>query len=304
MGLYGKEKGKMSDRIMIAGTEYTLLENTATFPKVGSVACQGVRGAYSEQAAKRIFNQTRPMFFKTFGAVIHAVKCGMCEFGVLPIENNSYGSVRGVYEALRTAGVHIVHGDRILIRHQLLVKPGTKFEEITSIRSHEQAIGQCASFLREVEDHIHVVPVLNTAVAARYVAKTDDPGAAAIASPEAGAVYGLQSLENRVSDSDNNYTRFVCVTTKPVIYPGANRISMILSVSHTPGALYETIGRFANRGVNIIKLESCPIVGRDFEFRFFLDAEASCADPVVAAMINELSETCPEFVFLGNYAEA
>ena len=126
MGLYGKEKGKMSDRIMIAGTEYTLLENTATFPKVGSVACQGVRGAYSEQAAKRIFNQTRPMFFKTFGAVIHAVKCGMCEFGVLPIENNSYGSVRGVYEALRTAGVHIVHGDRILIRHQLLVKPGTK----------------------------------------------------------------------------------------------------------------------------------------------------------------------------------
>ena len=244
------------------------------------------------------------MFFKTFGAVIHAVKCGMCEFGVLPIENNSYGSVRGVYEALRTAGVHIVHGDRILIRHQLLVKPGTKFEEITSIRSHEQAIGQCASFLREVEDHIHVVPVLNTAVAARYVAETDDPGAAAIASPEAGAVYGLQSLENRVSDSDNNYTRFVCVTTKPVIYPGANRISMILSVSHTPGALYETIGRFANRGVNIIKLESCPIVGRDFEFRFFLDAEASCADPEVAAMINELSETCPEFVFLGNYAEA
>ena len=284
MGRYGKEKGKMSDRIMIAGTEYTLLENTATFPKVGSVACQGVRGAYSEQAAKRIFNTTRPMFFKTFGAVIHAVKCGMCEFGVLPIENNSYGSVRGVYEALRTAGVHIVHGDRI--------------------RSHEQAIGQCASFLREVEDHIHVVPVLNTAVAARYVAETDDPGAAAIASPEAGAVYGLQSLGNRVSDSDNNYTRFVCVTTKPVIYPGANRISMILSVSHTPGALYETIGRFANRGVNIIKLESCPIVGRDFEFRFFLDAEASCADPEVAAMINELSETCPEFVFLGNYAEA
>ena len=200
--------------------------------------------------------------------------------------------------------MHIVHGDRILIRHQLLVKPGTKFEEITSIRSHEQAIGQCASFLREVEDHIHVVPVLNTAVAARYVAETDDPGAAAIASPEAGAVYRLQSLENRVSDSDNNYTRFVCVTTKPVIYPGANRISMILSVSHTPGALYETIGRFANRGVNIIKLESCPIVGRDFEFRFFLDAEASCADPEVAAMINELSETCPEFVFLGNYAEA
>ena len=294
----------MRDKIMIAGTEFTLLDNTVTFPKIGSVACQGVRGAYSEQAAKRIFNQTRPMFFKTFGAVINAVKCGMCEFGVLPIGNNSYGSVRGVYETLRNAGVYIVHGDRILIRHQLLVKPGTKLEDVTSIRSHEQAIGQCASFLREVEDRIHVVPVLNTAVAARYVAETDDPGAAAIASPEAGEVYGLVPLEKRVSDSDNNYTRFVCVTTRPVIYPGANRISMILSVSHTPGALYETIGRFANRGINIIKLESCPIVGRDFEFRFFLDAEASCADPETAAMINELGETCPEFVFLGNYAEA
>ena len=190
------------------------------------------------------------------------------------------------------------------IRHQLLVKPGTNLADVTSIRSHEQALGQCSHFLKKMEDQAAIIPVLNTAMAARYVSESEDNGAAAIASPEAAEIYGLQALSTRVSDSDNNYTRFVCISKDPKIYPGSNRISMILSVPHEPGSLYKVIGKFAKRDINITKLESSPIVGRNFEFRFYIDADASCADPEVRVMLDELRNECPEFVFLGNYSEA
>ena len=287
----------------IAGKAMRMLPGDVTFPTKVRIGCQGVKGAYSEQAAKRMFPLSGRMFFKTFGGVIEAVKSGMVDYGVIPIENNSYGSVRAVYQLLKTANVTIIRSERILIRHQLLVKPGTKFEDITSIRSHEQAIGQCAQFLKTVEGKIPVIPVLNTAMAARYVAETDEPGAAAIASPEAAETYGLDSLANRVSDSDNNYTRFVCIAKEPVIYAGANRISMILTVSHTPGSLYRLLGEFAACEVNVLKLESSPLVGRDFEFCFYIDAEASCADSKIREMLARIKASCPEFVFLGNYAE-
>ncbi len=289
--------------IEIAGKKMRLLPGDVTFPAKARIGCQGVKGAYSEQAAKRMFPLSGRMFFKTFGGVIEAVKSGLVDYGVIPIENNSYGSVRAVYQLLKTADVTIIRSERILIRHQLLVKPGTRFEDITSIRSHEQAIGQCAQFLKTVEGKIAVIPVLNTAMAARYVAETDDPGAAAIASPEAAETYGLVSLANRVSDSDNNYTRFICIAKDPVIYAGSNRISMILTVSHTPGSLYRLLGEFAASEVNVLKLESSPLVGRDFEFCFYLDAEASCADPKIREMLGRIRSACPEFIFLGNYAE-
>ena len=294
----------MSDTVRVAGINMELLSSTETFPTEGRVACQGVKGAYSQQAANRMFAKSMPMFFKTFSGVIEAVKSGMVDYGILPIENNSYGSVRATYQLLKNAGVYIIRAERILIRHQLLVKPGTNLADVTSIRSHEQALGQCSHFLKKIEDQAAIIPVLNTAMAARYVSESEDKGAAAIASPEAAEIYGLQALSTRVSDSDNNYTRFVCISKEPKIYPGSNRISMILSVPHEPGSLYNIIGKFAKRGINITKLESSPIVGRNFEFRFYIDADASCASPDVRVMLDELRNECPEYVFLGNYSEA
>ena len=289
--------------IDVAGDAMRLMDSSVTFPQTGRVACQGVRGAYSEQAAKKMFHDRQTMFFRTFGGVVDAVKSGMCDFGILPIENNSYGSVRQVYQILKHAGVYIVRAERLMIRHELLVKPGTKLDEITTVRSHEQALGQCARFIRSIEDHVAVVPMLNTAAAARFVAESDDPGEAAIASPEAAEEYGLQALSTRVSDSDNNYTRFVCISRDPLIYPGANKMSMILSLEHRPGALYELLGRFAALGVNVLKLESCPIVGRDFEFLFYIDVEASAADERVRDMLGRIRRDSAEMVFLGNYQE-
>ena len=291
------------EEIEVAGRHMRLLGSDAVFPRKARVGCQGVKGAYSQQAARKMFPDRTEMFFRSFSGVVEAVRSGLVDFGMLPIENNSYGSVRGTYRELLGADVTIVRGERLLIRHQLLVKPGTRFEDITSIRSHEQALGQCGAFVRSMEGKVPVVPVLNTALAARYVAECGEPGAAAIASPEAAEAYGLEILEKRVSDSDNNYTRFVCVCREPVVYPGASRISMILSAQHRPGALYEILGLFANAGMNLVKLESCPIVGRDFEFMFYTDVEGNVADPKVRETLAGVKARCPVFRFLGNYAE-
>ena len=205
-----------ADIVRVAGINMELLDSTKTFPNEGRVACQGVKGAYSQQAANRMFAKSMPMFFKTFSGVIEAVKSGMVDYGILPIENNSYGSVRATYQLLKNAGVYIIRAERILIRHQLLVKPGTSLADVTSIRSHEQALGQCSHFLKKMEDQAAIIPVLNTAMAARYVSESEDTGAAAIASPEAAEIYGLQALSTRVSDSDNNYTRFVCISKERI----------------------------------------------------------------------------------------
>jgi len=290
-------------KIKIANEEYTLLPSDSVMPGKARVGCQGVAGAYSQQAASKMFPQASPLFFRTFEGVIEAVKGGMIDFGILPLENNSYGSVRGVYAALKDSGLNVVRAERLLIRHELLVKPGVSFEEITSIRSHEQALGQCGRFVHEMEKKVPVIPVLNTAVAARFVAESDERGAAAIASPQAAEKYGLSCVRERVSDTDNNYTRFAAVTRDKAIYPGANRMSMILTAAHRPGSLAGILDIFAKAGINLLKLESCPIPGRDFEFLFYTDIASSAADPKAREAIDAVTRLCASFTFLGNYIE-
>jgi chorismate mutase/prephenate dehydratase len=268
------------------------------------IACQGIKGAYSQIAAEKLFPDGKIIFFRTFDAAAEAVKNGMCRFGVLPIENNTYGSVRAVYDILKKGDVQIVRGMRLCIRHELLVKPGVSLTDVREIYSHEQAIGQCAHFLKDLGEKVKVVPCLNTAVAARYVSENERTDIAAIASPEAGELYGLKGLDVKIQDSDNNYTRFICIAKEPAVYPGANRISLILSVPHRPGALYEVLGEFAALKINILKLESSPIAGRNFEFLFYIDLEASVTDPQVQEMLKKLKAECPDFIYLGNYSES
>jgi chorismate mutase/prephenate dehydratase len=230
------------------------------------------------------------------------VEKGDVRFGVLPIENSAHGSVTKVYDLMRTHRFSIVRAVKLHIRHHLLAKKGTELSGVRVILSHEQAIGQCSRFLRELKD-VQVRVCANTAMAAREVALSGEDGLAAISSEACASQYGLSILKSHIQNTDNNYTRFVCIAKEPVIYAGANRISMILTVSHTPGSLYRLLGEFAACEVNVLKLESSPLVGRDFEFCFYIDAEASCADPKIREMLARIKASCPEFVFLGNYAE-
>ena len=276
-------------------------ETPATFPQNATVACQGIEGAYSHQAANRLFALPQILFFQRFDGVFQAVEKGLCRYGVLPIENSSAGSVTEVYDLMKGRDFSIVRGTRLHIVHALLTR-GAKLGQIREIISHEQAVRQCAPFLK-AHPEIRVTLCANTAVAAQTVANSGRDDLAAIASPACAELYGLTALPDSIQASDNNHTRFIVISKKPEIYPGANRISLMLTLPHVAGSLYRMIARFSALEMNLLKIESRPIPGRDFEFMFYFDVEASCANPEVLSLLAELESTVSQFAFLGNYAE-
>ncbi len=289
----------------IARTISQAIENQPeVFPQTGIIACQGVEGSYSQMAADKLFHRGNLMFLKTFEAVVDAVDSRLCSFGVLPIENSSNGSVRAVYDLMRRKRVFIVRSVRLFVHHELLAKPGAKLSDIREIISHEQALGQCSAYIASLGDGVEISHCPNTAEAVRNIAESGRGDIAAIASRHCGELYGLEPIASDIQNSENNYTRFICISKDPVIYPGANRISLILTCKHQPGSLYEVLGKFAALGINLLKLESLPIIGRDFDFMFFFDIEASVREEGVIEMLGDLERSTDSLVFLGNYAEA
>ena len=279
------------------------IENTPkVFPKQAVVACQGVEGAYSQQACDQLFALPSIMYFKRFEGVFQAVESGLCRYGVLPIENSSYGSVTEVYDLMRKHRFHIVRGVRLKINHRLLAKPGTRLDQIREIVSHEQAIGQCSEFLKTMSG-VKITVCENTAAAAQLVSQSDRNDIAAISAPNCAALYGLTVLKADISNSDSNFTRFICIAKNLEIYPDANKISLMLNVQHKPGALYSMIARFSALGLNLTKLESRPIAGTDFEFMFYFDLDASVYDEAALQLLSQLDEGPETFTYLGSYSE-
>ena len=280
----------------------SLAAGAEVFPQTGLVACQGMEGANSQTACDRLLPRGTIVYVKSFEAVVSAVESGLCRFGVLPIENSSNGSVRAVYDLLQRRRLSIVRSTRLCIRHELLGLPGAKTDALTEIYSHPQAIGQCGHFLESLSG-VRVIPCDNTATAAKLVAERKDPHVAALSSHACAELYGLSVLNGDVQDSDNNYTRFICIVKDPAIYAGADRISLIIACENKPGALYDILSKPAALGVNMTKLESCPVTGRNFEFIFFIELEASVKDPAVLPMLEEIERSSQSFHFLGNYSE-
>ena len=279
-------------------------ETTAKlFPEKARIACQGVEGAYSQIAASKMFKIPSILYFSSFDGVFAAIESGMCEYGVLPIENSTAGSVKRVYDLMVDHNLYVVRSMRVKIDHNLLAKPGTKLSDIKEIFSHEQAIDQSAAFLRTFKD-VKITVCPNTAVAARMVAESDRTDVAALSSRDCAELYGLESLANSVQDKSNNYTRFICVAKNPQIYPGADRTSIMLVTPHKPGALYNVLARINALGLNLLKLESRPLPEREFEFMFYFDIEGSAYSPELLELISELESDSEEFKYLGTYAES
>ena len=276
------------------------LENTPA--QMPNQACQGVEGAYSQAACEKLFGLPSIMYFKSFEAVFNAVDKGMCRYGILPIENSSAGSVNQVYDLMKKFSFSIVRGVKLRINHTLLTKSGGSLENIREIYSHEQGLNQCSEFLRN-NPQIKATVCENTAVAAKMVADSDRSDIAAISSRECAELYGLQILSDHIQNSDNNYTRFICISRAPEIYPGADKMSLMFTLPHRPGALYSVITKFATLGLNLTKLESRPIPGKDFEFMFYFDASVSAHSQELLQLLAELEGTLEQFSFLGCYSE-
>jgi len=273
------------------------------FPTKGIVACQGVEGAYSQLACDKLLPHANILYFRNFDGVFNAVEKGLCQFGVLPIENSSHGSVSAVYDLMRRHNFHIVRGVKLAINHALLGNPGTKLSDVREIISHEQGLGQCSNFIKSLGD-IKVTVCENTAVAAKLVSESGRRDIVAISSHNCAELYGLDIVSEHIQNSENNFTRFICIAKDLAIYPGANRISIMFSLPHQPGSLYRMIARFFAMGLNIVKLESRPIAGRDFEFMFYFDLEASAYSEDVVQLLGEMESGCEQFTFLGCFPEA
>ncbi len=272
------------------------------FPQAPMVACQGVEGAYSQIACEKIFKNPFILYFKNFEGVFSAIENGLCRYGILPIENSTAGSVKKVYDLMIQHNFSIVRTFRLKIDHNILAKKGTSLSDIREIYSHEQAINQCSEFLTTLKD-VKIIPVENTAVAAKMVANSDRTDIAAISSRSCAELYGLSCLAASVQDKGNNRTRFICISKQLEIYPGADKTSIMMVLPHRPGSLYRVLARLYTLGINVTKLESRPIPDREFEFMFYFDLETSIYSEEFVQLMCELDELCEEFKYLGSYSE-
>ena len=281
----------------------TAISNTEKiFPQNAVVACQGVAGAYSEVACRRLFSDPSVMYFQSFEDVFRAVDKKLCRYGVLPIENSTAGSVNKIYDLMAKFNFHIVRSVRIRVSHALLAKRGANLSDIKEIYSHEQAISQCSEFLSQHKD-IKVNICENTAVAARLVAESERHDIAALSSPACAELYELSAICDNVCDHVGNYTRFICIARDLEIYPGADKTSIMLKIPHKPGSLYRIIARFNSLGINLEKLESRPKPGSDFEFIFYFDIGASVYSPELFELVCDLERELDGFRYLGSYTE-
>ncbi len=297
-------QSKRNDALSPLYNEITqAIENTPKMlPQAPMVACQGVEGAYSQIACEKIFKNPFIMYFKNFEGVFTAIEKGLCQYGILPIENSTAGSVKKVYDLMIKHNFSIVRTFRLKVDHNLLVNPGATLDSIKEVYSHEQALNQCTDFLSKLPG-VKVIPVENTAVAAEMVAKSGRTDVACLSSRSCAELYGLKCLANSVQDQGNNYTRFICISKNLEISPGSDKTTIMMILNHRPGALYRVLARLYVLGINVTKLESRPLPDRDFEFMFYFDLDTSIYSEEFVQLMCELDDLSEEFKYLGSYSE-
>ena len=284
--------------------ERAIADTQPLFPPAATVACQGVEGAYSQLACEKLFKHPQVMYFKTFESVFSAIENGFCDYAVLPLENSTAGSVKEIYDLMLShSSFKIVRSTRLKVDHNLVAKKGTKMSDIKEIFSHPQAISQCAKFL-DAMPGVKITACENTAAAAEAVAKSERTDVAAISSYNCVELYGLERLAADIQDRSNNYTRFICISKKLEIYPGADKTSLMLVLpQYRPFAALGGAALFLALGMNLIKLESRPLPDREFEFMFYFDLETSVYSDEFIRLVDDLDAICEEFQYLGSYSE-
>lgn len=265
------------------------------------VVFPGTEGAYSEAAMKRYFGENCNSFYvRTFREAMEAIEDGAADFAVLPIENSTAGAVDEMYDLLVEFENYIVGETVIPIRHTLSGLPGASLKDVKTVYSKGVALMQATHFL-DAHSSWQRINVANTAIAAKKVVEDQDPSQAAVCSTYAAKVHGLQVLVDNINDNEHNSTRFIVVTNQKIFLKHASKISICLEVSHESGSLYRVLSHFIYNDLNMTKIESRPIEGRDWEYRFFIDFEGNMADGAVKNAIRGLREECRNLRILGNY---
>ncbi len=265
------------------------------------VAFQGERGAFSEEAAVRLLGEGIELVPRpTFDSLFSAIGEGAADFVLAPVENTLAGTVTASIDLLVESGLK-AGGEIILpIAHCLIGGPGATLETIRSVESHPVALAQCERFLR-AHQRIAARAALDTAGSVRDVVRAGDPARAAIAGRRAADFWGGKILLEHIEDHPENYTRFLLLSRSPQASVNANRLSLVLELPHAPGALHRALGVFARRSMNLLKIESRPLAGRPWQYRFYLDLQASLADAATRDALEELRQSADRVLILGCY---
>src|ERR1700688_1233129 len=245
------------------------------FPRV---AFQGERGAFSEEAAVKLLGEAIQLVPRpTFEALYSSIQEGVADSILAPIENSLAGSVHRSYDLLVASGLHIQSEVVIPIVHNLIGIPGATFERISQVSSHPVALAQCERFFAS-HTSIKRVATDDTAGSVREVMGAGDPTKAGIASKRAAKVYGGLNLREHLEDHPENYTRLLVLAASADVAENADKLSLVLYLAHNPGSLCSVLNAFARRNLNLIKIESRPIPGTPWSYRFYLDLQASLKD--------------------------
>jgi prephenate dehydratase len=273
-------------------------------PPTSRIAFQGERGAFSEEAAVKLLGEDIQLVPRTtFEALYSSIKDRVADYILAPIENSLAGSVHRSYDLLISSGLHIQAEVVIPIAHYLIGVPGATFERITQVSSHPVALAQCERFFAS-HPNIKRVATDDTAGSVREVMAAGDPTKAGIASKRATKVYGAAILREHLEDHPENYTRFLLLATSAEIAENADKLSLVLHLAHKPGSLCSALGAFANRNLNLLKIESRPIPGTPWSYCFYLDLQASLNHPETRVALEELKRFTDSVKVLGCYPQA
>lgn len=269
----------------------------------GAVAFQGERGAFSEEAARKLLGDDVSVLpCRTFEDVFDAVASGRAANALVPIENSLAGSVLRNYELLSESALSVIGEVYLRISHNLIARPGVTLEEITHVYSHPVALAQCQRFI--AAHRLDAVAAYDTAGSVKQMMDSLGRNTAAIAGRWAAMLYGGQIVAAAIEDHARNYTRFLLLGADgvaPAAGSGPLKTSLVFRTANRPGSLYESLAVFALREVNLTKIESRPIIGKPWEYSFYLDVTGGTNEPAVAAAVRQLTEMCEYVRVLGSY---
>ena len=269
------------------------------------VAFQGERGAFSEEAAVNLLGRKVCLVpLPTFEAAFGAIANGTADYVLAPIENSLAGPVHRSFDLLVESPLTIVGEVIIRIEHNLIGPPGGTLEEVTIVESHPVALAQCEEFF-SARPFLKRIATDDTAGSVREIVQAGDRTRAAIASKRAAEIYGGQILREHLEDDPENYTRFLLLAPATEGSPEkADKLSLVFRLAHLPGALYHALEPFARRNINLMKIESRPVRGLPWQYRFYLDLQATTRDPEVAEALAELEKLAVDVRILGSYISA
>ena len=265
-----------------------------------NISFQGERGAYSEAAAKSFFDEIKTIPFATFAEVLENTSKGNSEYSILPVENSLEGSVGESYDLLYSTSLNVIGEIYHRVEH-CLIGIG-KLEDVDTVYSHPQALGQCRKFIEE--HNMKTIPAYDTAGSVKIVKELNKKNCACIASKTSSLIYNMPIMSENIANNSNNYTRFLILSKKKSTQTENDKTSIIFSIKHEPGSLFRIIENFHKNNVNLTKIESRPTKSNTWEYNFYVDFEGNAKNPKILEMLEKIKQESLFMKVLGSYHSA